>query len=75
MDDGSSETCLDWLNNMKFKNIVWFIKAINTSVLLEYTPLIKLRQNYIWDSGWLMVSIFSRVIQIADHITDIIFDP
>ena len=29
MDDGSSETCLDWLNNTNFKNIVWFIKANN----------------------------------------------
>ena len=31
MDDGSSETCLDWLNNMNLKNIVWFIKDINTN--------------------------------------------
>ena len=37
MDDGSSETCLDWLNNMNFKNIVWFIKAI-----------LLLLQRYIW---------------------------
>ena len=35
MDDGSSETCLDWLNNMNFKNIVWFIKAISYFVLLR----------------------------------------
>ena len=35
MDDGSSETCLDWLNNMHFKNIVWFIKAISYFVLLR----------------------------------------
>ena len=27
MDDVSSETSLDWLNNMNIKNIVWFIKA------------------------------------------------
>ena len=32
MDD---ETCLDWLNNMNFKNIVWFIKAISYFVLLR----------------------------------------
>ena len=30
MDDGSSETCLDWFNNTNFKNFVWFIKAIYT---------------------------------------------
>ena len=36
MDDVSSETCLVWLNNMNFKNIVWFIKAI----LLNYHHLI-----------------------------------
>ena len=35
MDDVSSETCLDWLNNMNFKNIVWFIKAISYFVLLR----------------------------------------
>ena len=35
MDDGSSETCLVWLNNMNFKNIVWFIKVISYFVLLR----------------------------------------
>ena len=35
MDDGSSETCLDWFNNMNFKNFVWFIKAISYFVLLR----------------------------------------
>ena len=34
MDDGSSETCLVWLNNMNFKNIVWFIKAMLLLLLL-----------------------------------------
>ena len=31
----SSETCLVRLNNMNFKNIVWFIKAISYFVLLR----------------------------------------
>ena len=35
MDDGSCETCLVWLNNMNFKNIVWFFKAISYFVLLH----------------------------------------
>ena len=34
MDDGSSETCLVELNNMNFKNIVWFIKAIIIVILI-----------------------------------------
>ena len=34
MDDGSSETCLDWFNNMNFKNFVWFIKAIIILIII-----------------------------------------
>ena len=40
MDDGSSETCLDWLNDMHFKNIVWFIKAISYFLLLRSLGII-----------------------------------
>ena len=40
MDDGSSETCLDWFNNMNFKNFVWFIKAISYFVLLRSLGII-----------------------------------
>ena len=40
MDDVSSETCLDWLNNMNFKKIVWFIKAISYFVLLRSLGII-----------------------------------
>ena len=42
MDDGSSENCLDWLNNMNFKNIVWFIKAISYFVLLRSLGIINI---------------------------------
>ena len=38
MDDGSSETCLDWFNNMNFKNFVWFIKANNKVLLMIDKP-------------------------------------
>ena len=40
MDDVSSETRLDWFNNMNFKNIVWFIKAISYFVLLRSLGII-----------------------------------
>ena len=35
MDNGSSETCLDWFNNMNFKNFVSFVEAISYFVLLR----------------------------------------
>ena len=34
MDDGLSETCLDYTDNMNFKNIVWFIKAIIIMIII-----------------------------------------
>ena len=55
MDDDSSETCLDWFNNMNFKNLVWFTKAklLIMEISLKRVNLIPPRaQHDEWANGF-----------------------